>query len=335
MSPAALEATLGELMDTRRAPRGLERPWRRLAEFALRPGKRIRPALVELGWHAGGGGNAGAGGGGNAGAGVRKFAAGLELVHAFLLVHDEVADRADERRGGPALHRMLGAGRLGEDLAIVAGDLLFVEALAAMLGCGLPRAARAVREVLDSLRDTAAGQYLDLALASADLGDVAPAAARRAEYLKTARYSFESPLTSGALLAGARPDVVRALRDVARPLGLAFQLQDDLLPFKQGDAAGKPALADLAGNKKTWLVARAWRSLGEVGQRRLRALYARGDLQALSEAAELLTRCGAVARVEAEVSRLCARSRRAAARPALARVRPALEAVVARVEASR
>ena len=128
---------------------------------------------------------------------------------------------------------------------------------------------------------------------------------------------------------------MRALRDVARPLGLAFQLQDDLLPFKQGDAAGKPALADLAGNKKTWLVARAWRSLGEVGQRRLRALYARGDLQALSEAAELLTRCGAVARVEAEVSRLCARSRRAAARPALARVRPALEAVVARVEASR
>lgn len=320
-----VDKALQAILSPRRAPPGIAEPWRQVAEYARRPGKRLRPALVAVGWKA-------ARGEVPPPPGVQRFGAGLELLHTFFLVHDDIADGADTRRGGPALHRVLGAGRLGENLAVVAGDLLFVEAVDALLACGMPNASRAVREVLAICRDTAAGQYLDLAFAEADPEAVPPSAARRAEMLKTARYSFEAPLVAGALLARGEARVVAALRAVARPLGLAFQLQDDLLPLRHGDAVGKPALADLAGGKKTWLMTLAYRALDELGRARLRRCVERGDSAALAEVGQLLRSCGAIARVEREVSRLCATSRKAARKPALAAVRDELEGVIGKVE---
>ena len=326
MSAAAVERVLETLLAPRRAPPGIAGPWRHVSEFALRPGKRLRPALVGVGWRA-------ARGEVPPPRGVQRFGAGLELLHAFFLVHDDIADGAATRRGGPALHRVLGQGRLGENLAVVAGDLLFVEAVDALLACGLPRAPAAVREVLAICRDTAAGQYLDLAFADADPETVLPSAARRAEMLKTARYSFEAPLVAGALLAGGAPALITGLRAVARPLGLAFQLQDDLLPLRLGDAAGKPALSDLASGKKTWLMTLAFQALDDLGRARLRRCVQRGDAAALAELAELLRDCGALARVEREVCRLCAVSRKAARTKVLRAVRDELEAAIDRVAA--
>jgi geranylgeranyl diphosphate synthase, type I len=319
------ERALASLLSQRRSPPGIGEAWAHLREFALRPGKRLRPKLVEVGFHAGGAR-------GPLPEGVVRFAAALELMHAFFLVHDDLADEADTRRGGPALHKLLGEGRLGEQLAIVGGDLLFVEAIDAMLGCGLPGALRAVREVLAICRDTAAGQYLDIAFTAEELGAVSCRQAKAAELLKTARYSFEAPLTAGALLAGAPLEVTEALREVARPLGLAFQLQDDLLPLRQGDAAGKPALADLACGKKTWLLLLAFRALDEVGRARLRACLERPDEAALASVRRMVADCGALARVEREVARLCARARAAAGGPLLAPVAAPLEAVISLVE---
>lgn len=321
---AALERDLARLLAPGRAPQGLRDAWAHVGEFARRQGKRLRARLVRLGWAAGGGQ-------GPLPRGVVRFGAGLELLHAFMLVHDDVADGADTRRGGPALHRLLGDGRLGEHLAVIAGDLLFVEAVDAMLACGMPGAARATREVLETCRDTAAGQYLDVAFTAAQPGEVLPQAARQAALLKTARYSFEAPLVAGALLASARPAVVRALREVARPLGLAFQLQDDLLPFRLGDAAGKPALADLTAGKKTWMLALAWQALDEVGRARLRRCLAQPEASELACVEQLLRGCGALCRVEREVQRLCALSHRAALRPSLAPVAAELCAVIDRV----
>ena len=323
---AELERTLTALLSPRRAPPGIAGPWRQLAEFACRPGKRLRPALLEVGWRA-------AGGRVKSPRGVQRFGAGLELLHAFFLAHDDIADGADTRRGGPALHHLLGTGKLGENLAVVAGDLLFVEAIDAMLSCGLEGATRAVSEVLAVCRHTAAGQYLDLAFAEADLREVLPSAARRAAMLKTARYSFEAPLTAGSMLAEGEAALIEALRRVARPLGLAFQLQDDLLPFRVGDAAGKPALADLAGGKKTWLMTLAFRALGEMGRARLRRCLREKDGAALEEAAQLLRSCGAIEQVEREVVKLCRTSQAAAAHPALSRVHHELLQVIALVEA--
>jgi geranylgeranyl diphosphate synthase type I len=320
------ERALAALLTPRRSPPGLGEPWAHLREFATRPGKRLRPKLVTLGWRAGGGADP-------APEGLARFAAALELLHAFFLVHDDIADDACTRRGGPALHRVLGDARLGEQLAVVAGDLLFVEAIDAMLGCGLPGAATTTREVLAACRETASGQYLDIAFTGKELADVSCSAARQAELLKTARYSFEAPLVAGAMLAGARPEVLGALRKVARPLGLAFQLQDDLLPFGLGDAAGKPALADLAAGKKTWLLLLTWRALDEVGRARLRACLAQPDAASLVAVRRMVTECGALAQVEREVRRLCARARRAAAGAPLAEVARALDGVIAMVEA--
>ena len=327
-----VERALAELLAPRRAPPGISGPWSRLAEFATRPGKRLRPRLVELGWRAGGGCDP-------APSPLVRFGAALEALHAFFLVHDDIADEADTRRGGPALHRVLAGGRLGEQLAMVAGDLLFSEAIDAMLGCGLPGAAAATREVLASCRETAAGQYLDIAFTGEELGRVCSKQARRAELLKTARYTFEAPLVAGAMLArgpaeGSAPEtaaLLAALRAVARPLGLAFQLQDDLIPFRAGDAAGKPALADLAAGKKTWLLTLAWSALDEVGQARLRRCLEQRDAAAFGRVQRMVTSCGALARVEREVRTLCGRSLRAARSPELSGVAGALEEMVRRV----
>src|SRR5690606_28810786 len=100
------------------------------------------------------------------------FAAGIELLHTFMLIHDDVADRATLRRNAPALHLQLGAGRAGEDLAVVAGDYLFARAIELMLGCGATHAALATRYYLQVCRDTAAGQALDLQLARVPLREV-------------------------------------------------------------------------------------------------------------------------------------------------------------------
>src|SRR5262245_9163513 len=132
----------------------------RAREYALRPAKRVRPALVVAGYTLARGSRA-------VPEGLWRFAAGLELLPTFLLIHDDVADQAPLRRGGPALHHLLGPGRAGEDLAVVVGDHLFSRSLEAMLGSGMWRAWEASRYYLGVCRHTAAGQYLDLDLARA------------------------------------------------------------------------------------------------------------------------------------------------------------------------
>ncbi|TMQ18485.1 MAG: polyprenyl synthetase family protein [Deltaproteobacteria bacterium] len=303
----SIERELRALFAPSRAPDHFAGPWKRLAEYVLRRGKRLRPALLLLGWRAGGGRLP-------APAAVYRFAAGIELLHAFILAHDDVADRAQVRRGGPALHEILGGGRLGDNLAVVAGDLLLVESIAVLLGCRLPNGPRATRELLASCRITAVGQFMDLSLADLAPEQVTPAAARAAASMKTARYSFEGPLVAGAMLSGARPEVIATLRAVARPLGLGFQLRDDLLPFCRGRVTDKPITTDLEGGKKTWLFTIAWRALDQRGRARLERCLHKCDLESLATARGLFLTCGAFEIARREVHRLCDRAGRAATR---------------------
>ena len=277
--------------------------------YALRPAKRLRPALVVAGYAL-------ARADEEVPEGLWRFAAALELLHTFLLIHDDVADRADLRRGGPALHRMLAPGRIGEDLAVVLGDHLFARSLEAMLASGLPGAARTSRYYLGVCRHTAAGQYLDLDLGRVPLADVRLRQALKVAHLKTARYGFCAPLVCGAMLAGADSPLegralIAALERVGRHAGRAYQLRDDLLGlFGDTQLAGKPGEGDFQQGKRSYPVLAAYVRAGPAQRAELERLWAlpaqEKDAAALARARALIETCGgreACERAVAQASR--------------------------------
>jgi geranylgeranyl diphosphate synthase, type I len=187
-----------------------------LERLARAGGKRLRPLLCVLGHMAAGG----------AVEDVLPAAAGLELFHTFALVHDDVMDDEDLRRGVDATHRRFAKGEpggeaFGRAAAVLVGDVGLVLATDLVLSLPLPaaRVLAAAHRMRSMALATAAGQYLDVAGASA-ADDVAR--------LKTGVYTAEAPLAIGAELAGAGPDLFEALERFARPLGVAFQLLDDV-----------------------------------------------------------------------------------------------------------
>lgn len=275
-------------------------------EYALRPGKRLRPALLAIG-HGLATGHA------QLGDGVWTFAAAFELLHTFLLIHDDVADRAERRRGSPALHRVLAAGRLGEDLAVVVGDHLFARSIEAMLATGLPGAPRVVRHYLGICRHTAAGQYLDLDLTRAPLFEVTLFQALRVAHLKTAQYGFVAPLVCGAMLGGAPPPLLQALERVGRQLGLAYQLRDDLIGLLGDPAlAGKSTDGDLTQGKRTFPVLAAYTRAPPAIRNQMDALWADGvsDPASLARARLLVTTHGGVSATERLIDRATRSARR-------------------------
>jgi geranylgeranyl diphosphate synthase type I len=150
----------------------------------------------------------------------------MELFHTFALVHDDVMDDGDERRGVAATHRRFakaepGGEAFGRSAAILVGDLAFALAVDLVFASPVPaeRAVAAVRHMRAMALATAAGQYLDVAGA----GDRPEVSA-----LKTAAYTAEGPLAIGAELAGAGDEVMAALERFARPFGVAFQVLDDV-----------------------------------------------------------------------------------------------------------
>lgn len=289
-------------------------------EYVLRGGKRFRPALLALGYQA-------AQGRSELPRGVTDFAAGLELLHAFLLVHDDVADRASTRRGGPALHHVMTPGddaRLGEQLAVVAGDHLYSRALEVMLGTGLPASAEATRYLLGICRHTAAGQFLDLTLSRAPLSKVTLFETLRVAQLKTARYGFVAPLVCGAMLGGAEPSLLDALARAGRHAGIAFQLRDDLLGlFGDDRVVGKAGAADYFEAKRSFPVIAAWTRADDAGRAELEALWdaPHKDEASLAKARAVLTSSGGKAATERVIDR-CARaaSRALTAIPGAARL---------------
>ncbi|WP_228389529.1 polyprenyl synthetase family protein [Cumulibacter manganitolerans] len=247
-------------------------------------GKRLRPLFAYCGWRA-------AGGSGDDTAVVRA-AASLELVQAAALVHDDIIDGSDSRRGKPSVHRAFedvhrAGGYAGEPArhgiatAILIGDLALIWADAVLQDAGLDDAAllRARRE-LDLMRiEVMSGQYLDV-LEQARPADPehAVSSALRVAELKSASYTVARPLLIGAAIADAGRAVREALSAVGYHAGIAFQLRDDLLGV-YGDPAvtGKPAGDDLREGKRTVLVARALALLGERRDE-LAAGFGRDDL---------------------------------------------------------
>ncbi|EEP72737.1 polyprenyl synthetase [Micromonospora sp. ATCC 39149] len=279
-------------------------------DCVLAGGKRVRPTFAYWGWR-------GAAGGAEPLPAVLPALAALELLHTFALVHDDVMDASDTRRGRPTAHRAAAARhaaaghtgdpeRFGEAVAVLIGDLCMVWADRLLAHATVPPARLLdVRRCYDQMRvETVAGQYLDI-LGENDAGNWSLDRALRVARYKTASYTVQRPLLFGALLAGADADapLTAAYTRYGLAVGEAFQLRDDLLGV-YGDPAttGKPAGDDLRTGKPTALLVLA-RQFATGTQRR--ALERAGTVTGTREVArlaELVTDTGAVARVERMIS---------------------------------
>ncbi|WP_435745732.1 polyprenyl synthetase family protein [Microbacterium sp. PMB16] len=247
--------------------------------------------------------------------------AALEIFQSAALVHDDLIDNSDTRRGRPAAHRALESSHrsagwagdaegFGRAASVLLGDLLVAwsdDLLEAALDAH-PRA-RAVRsEYARMRRDVTTGQYLDIAEESAwSVNDGAQHAERalRVVSLKSARYSIEQPLVLGAALAGADDDQLAALRRFGHPVGMAFQLRDDVLGvFGDSSVTGKPAGDDLREGKRTVLVALTRESLDPSARSILDEMLGDPELteQQVSFLQATIEGSGALERVEAMIA---------------------------------
>lgn len=221
-------------------------------------GKRLRPVMSYLGWLAAGGQARGIGQ-----RHVTQIGAALELLHLFVLVHDDVMDESASRRGRPTVHVQAeqlhraghGSGdarRFGESIAVLVGDLAHAEA--GNLVAALPVPMRRIWRIL--VAELVAGQRRDLVGSAAGRRDLAYA--RSVARAKSGRYTVERPLELGAAAAGATPLVQSALARYGRCVGEAFALRDDLLGvWGDPQRTGKPAGDDLISGKPTVILALA------------------------------------------------------------------------------
>jgi geranylgeranyl diphosphate synthase type I len=254
-----------------------------------------------------------------------RACAALEMLHASALVHDDLMDASDTRRGRPATHRSFAAAhraaswrgdpeQYGASAAILLGDLLLSWSDELLRRCGLPAdQVVAALEVFDHCRtEVITGQFLDVSVQARGRADVE--AAMTVLRYKSAKYSIERPLHIGATLAGARagdePDALRELSAYGLPLGEAFQLRDDLLGVYGDPAAtGKPAGDDLVEGKRTVLVALALDGAPAADAARLdAALGTPLTEQQVAELRAIIDASGAHAHVERVIDELVARS---------------------------
>ena len=281
---------------------------REIRNLVIAGGKRLRPAFVYWGHRATGATHDER---------VLTAAAAVELLHTFALIHDDVMDRSETRRGRPAVHRSLAgqhrADRLlgdsdwfGISAAILAGDLTLVWADRLFESSPLPGAALArARVVFDQLRvEVMVGQYLDVRLAGTPLA--AQESAYRVALLKSGRYTVTRPLQLGAALAGAPTGLVDVLRRYGDAVGVAFQLRDDLLGvFGDPAQTGKSAVDDLREGKRTLLVVKALQLAEGPARRRLESALGDRDLddEAAAQCREIIEQCRARRAVELLVER--------------------------------
>jgi geranylgeranyl diphosphate synthase, type I len=215
-----------------------------LSSLTMRGGKRLRAALCAIAFE---------GYGGAPGRCVPAMVA-LELLQTYFLVHDDWMDQDEVRRGGPAVHAMLRQthGAAGDAFAILAGDYACAAAQRVLSTVQTESASRArAYEVFASMQaDVIAGQLIDMHGRERTLSDVEQMYA-----LKTGSYTVAGPLLLGACLAGASAEALDQVRAFAAPLGVAFQLKDDLLgTFGATEHTGKPTHTDLRRKKRNALV---------------------------------------------------------------------------------
>jgi geranylgeranyl diphosphate synthase type I len=249
------------------------------ADYTLRGGKRLRAILVAAGcWSSCCDLNA-----------INRvldLGAAIELLQSYLLVHDDIMDKDELRRGGPTAHvvftkRCLEHGwsecsHYGTSQAITLGDFLEASAVGLIASSHLP--ANTVKELLQvysrGLRRVAYGQFLDVLFSQLPLAEISEREVLLVYELKTSSYTVELPLHLGAIACGGEHEILGDLSRYAIPAGIAFQIRDDIIGlYGSPEVTGKPAGSDVKSKKKTLLVIKAYELADEAERKFLSEVY--------------------------------------------------------------
>ena len=280
-----------------------------MERFLLDSGKRLRPLFAYLGF---------LGTGSKPSIEILRACASLELVHVCALMHDDVMDASDTRRGAPSIHRAFEAMHVEEKLsgsaaqfgissAILLGDLALVWSAKMLHQSGID-GATLLRSLpmYDEMRvELMAGQYLDVyeqALASESV----ERSLKVARY-KSGKYTIERPLHFGAALGDGNPDLFTTYSNYGLPLGEAFQLRDDILGiFGDPKETGKPAGDDLREGKRTVLLAKVMELADSTQKSEISSTLGNQSLNLaqVNKVREIFVSTGALSEVENLISKL-------------------------------
>lgn len=250
-------------------------------EFTMRgQSKRFRAFLIVCGYEGFGGKNRKE---------IFRCAPFIEIVHSYLLMHDDIIDQDDLRRGGPTAHKFYEKAiikssienrrHMGMSMAILAGDIGCALGLEMFMRARFEaqKKIRATEKINELLSDVIHGETLDVVMqidSNAQRSDIV-----KVYEFKTARYSISQPLEIGAILAGASTAELRAIRRMSIPVGIAFQIKDDLLGlFGETEEIGKPAGSDIREGKQTLLLSLAMEKATGAQKKRMRELLGRPDI---------------------------------------------------------
>lgn len=247
-----------------------------IRDMVLSGGKRVRASFMYWGYRA---------------AGVEKgdkdwkekiieASMSIELTHIFLLIHDDIIDRDDFRHGIQTIHKKyeclakkyykkVDPKHFGDSMAIVVGDMAaaFGNEIIFNSRFASEKKQKALLKLQEIVANTVSGEILDVMLEAK--GRATEKEILEVHRNKTAKYTVEGPLHLGALLAGASEDKLKILSEYAVPVGIAFQIQDDILgAFGDEKKLGKPVCSDLREGKQTLLIAKALEN-GNIKQRKL------------------------------------------------------------------
>jgi geranylgeranyl diphosphate synthase type II len=238
--------------------------YRLMLDYPLRDAKGLRPMLSIAACRALGGKLEA----------VLRSAAVLELYHNAFLIHDDVEDQSVMRRGRPTLHRLHGV-----PVAVNVGDAMLCLSLQPLLEnmseIGLGPSLRILKAVSRMTRESVEGQALELDWVKRRAWDVTDDDYVRMVEQKTAWYSFITPLVVGGIAAGADSSCLDALTEFGRRLGVAFQIQDDVLSLRgQPEAFGKEIGGDLWEGKRTLMLLHMMRCASAVERQEVEEILA-------------------------------------------------------------
>ena len=244
-------------------------------------GKMLRPALCLITAEAVGGKKEDA----------LKAGSAIELIHTFSLIHDDIMDDDDMRRGMPSVHKVW-----GEDVAILAGDTLFSKAFEIIINSESTshlQNNQALATVADACVKICEGQALDMGFE--DRFDVTEDEYMEMIFKKTGAL-IAAATKAGAIMGGASDDVVDAMYEYGRLIGLAFQIQDDYLDLASDEETlGKPIGSDIGKGKMTIIAINGISSAGDDSEKLLEILKDdNNSKEDIDLAIGILTKCGAI-----------------------------------------